>query len=57
MPVRGKEKLTGKSDYPEDSQMADKETQPLEMMVQQIQAGMIKHFLTINRQGELVQLL
>jgi len=46
--------MDGRGGHPISS---DEASQPLEMMVQQIQAGMIKHFLTINRQGELVQLL
>lgn len=46
--------MDGRGGHPISS---DEASQPLEMMVEQIQAGMIKHFLTINRQGELVQLL
>lgn len=36
---------------------SDEATQALEMMVEQIQTGVITHFLTINRQGELVQVM
>lgn len=46
--------MDGRGGHPISS---DEASQPLEMMVQHIQAGMIKHFLTLNRQGELVQLL
>ncbi|WP_300320874.1 ribonucleotide reductase subunit alpha [Idiomarina sp.] len=46
--------MDGRGGHPISS---DEASQPLEMMVQQIQAGMIKHFLTINRQGELVQVM
>ncbi len=46
--------MDGRGGHPASS---DEATQPLEMMVQQIQAGMIKHFLTINKQGELVQVM
>ncbi|RUO76092.1 ribonucleotide reductase subunit alpha [Idiomarina seosinensis] len=46
--------MDGRGGHPVSS---DEASQPLEMMVQQIQAGMIKHFLTLNRQGELVQVM
>ena len=46
--------MDGRGGHPVSS---DEATQPLEMMVQQIQAGMIKHFLTVNKQGELVQVM
>lgn len=46
--------MDGRGGHPISS---DEASQPLEMMVQQIQAGMIKHFLTLNRQGELVQVM
>jgi len=35
---------------------ADEVVQPLKMMTEQVQAGMISQFLAINRQGEIIQL-
>ncbi|WP_151702411.1 ribonucleotide reductase subunit alpha [Nitrincola alkalilacustris] len=35
---------------------SDEVIQPLKMMTEQIQAGMISQFLAINRQGEIIQL-